>query len=51
MTDKCPECKSIELRKYGTAIVSGGMKKQRYQCTKCGHVFTDKEELITEEPT
>ncbi len=50
MSEQCPKCKSKELRKYGTAIVSGGTKKQRHQCTKCGHVFTDEDELKTEEP-
>lgn len=46
---KCPKCKSIKLRKYGTAIVSGGTKKQRRQCTICGHVFTDEKEEATKE--
>lgn len=51
MTEKCPKCKSTELRKYGTKIVSGGIKKQKFQCTDCGHVFTGAEEIKTEEST
>ncbi len=47
MKEKCPKCDSPKIRKYGTAIASGGIKKQRYQCTKCGHVFTDDEEEVT----
>ena len=45
MEEKCPNCGSTELRKYGMAILSGGMKKQRHQCTKCGRTFTDEEEI------
>ena len=44
MEDICPNCGSTELRKYGMALMSGGTKKQRRQCTKCGRTFTDEEE-------
>ena len=46
MEEKCPNCGSTELRKYGMAIQSGGKKKQRRQCTECGRTFTDDENII-----
>ncbi len=43
--DKCPNCGSTQLRKYGITILSG-KKKQRRQCTECGRTFTDDENII-----
>ncbi len=48
MIETCPNCGSNEIRKYGVAILSGGTKKQRHQCTKCGRTFTDDDYITTE---
>jgi len=49
MSEECPKCGKPKLRKYGSATVSGGKKRQRKQCGGCGHVFTDSEDFIEEE--
>jgi transposase-like protein len=40
---ECPKCHSIKLRKYGFRLLSGGVKKQQYQCKVCGKVFVPPE--------
>ncbi|KKM84889.1 hypothetical protein LCGC14_1294610 [marine sediment metagenome] len=36
---RCPECGSVKMPKAGK-VWSGGKRKQRYQCTNCGHCTT-----------
>lgn len=36
---KCKFCGSREFRKAGFKLLSGGIKKQQYQCKKCGRVW------------
>jgi len=38
---KCPKCGTEETIRAGSKITSEG-KKQRYQCKKCGHTFTEE---------
>jgi len=35
---KCKHCGSEELRKKGIELQSGSIRKQRWQCKKCGGV-------------
>lgn len=35
----CPKCFSIEIVKCGFRIVKGGVKRQKYKCSKCGRRF------------
>jgi len=39
---KCSVCHSEDLRKAGTRLLSGGRKKQLYQCRKCGSITGGK---------
>ena len=39
----CPNCNSKETRKHGFRLLSGGTRKQQYQCKSCGKVFVPKE--------
>jgi transposase-like protein len=39
----CPECKSKKISKNGFVILRAG-RFQRFVCTKCGHIFTNRKE-------
>lgn len=38
MAFRCPRCRKDKIIKSGKRITVKG-KKQRFQCTLCGHVF------------
>ncbi len=45
---KCPECGSLDMKKFGWKFV-GRIKRQQYQCCSCGRIsvkpdWEDKEE-------
>lgn len=37
----CPQCKSENICKNGFVVLRDG-RFQRFLCTKCGHIFTDR---------
>ena len=51
---KCPKCSSVHIQKYGFIKLVNSInitqfteqriiiKKQRYKCKKCGHVWREK---------
>ncbi len=39
---KCPECGGFDMRKFGWKFV-GRVKRQQYQCQKCGRISVKPE--------
>jgi len=44
---ECPECKSTNLIKSGKAWRLR-TKIQRWRCSKCGRIFTEKDQIIND---
>jgi len=45
----CQKCGSVNTRKAGRRILSGGATKQRYRCKDCNHSFYIAETDTSEE--